>query len=525
MYRPEEIVEPFWAEYSSAASGRDPLAIQNSSVVIYTKMVVGITNVTNRIRYNGFFCWIFDTIFQSVDKKNSLTTQILYSRRAELLLAYVMVKNYPDIKGVSGSDFALKNMESTVNLARGADWEYKQIGEKVYWQNPQGIFGQYYSGVTRVLNLINHPSSINELNVYTLTEKGTYLATAFADRISDEQRNLFWESVLQGSILESDLTRLKPFALHIILESSREHIIYKDILLAADDRKSDPTFNRRETIKLLLTHLFEQNEGIEDPVGSFLRTNYKRHLNEQTFRNDAATAWYFFEINELLHVAYEHFHSSFLYFIETYPTLLNDKIDELVDLTMDEFHQEDLFNEGKTLREMSENAKDLQYDVYDLYTEMERSFRSGELGKCLLYALRTIIQVKVNSSSHLDQLTSFVSLAENNFNRPGNAIQLFNELVTSHLDSSIQEVLKTILLNAINLHTFSSYGKTKIGQALVHNYMIEDLSIWRLRNTEPNRTSPRLRNVLQYLADIGWVRNEGKVWTLTDSGIQILEQI
>ena len=29
-----ETVEPFWAEFSSAASGRDPLAIQNSSVVI-----------------------------------------------------------------------------------------------------------------------------------------------------------------------------------------------------------------------------------------------------------------------------------------------------------------------------------------------------------------------------------------------------------------------------------------------------------------------------------------------------------
>lgn len=31
----------------SAARGRDPLAIQNSSVFIYTKMVGGITNGTN----------------------------------------------------------------------------------------------------------------------------------------------------------------------------------------------------------------------------------------------------------------------------------------------------------------------------------------------------------------------------------------------------------------------------------------------------------------------------------------------
>jgi len=145
-YTTEEKIEPFWAEFSSAASGRDPLAIQNSSVVIYTKMVVGITNVTNRIRYNGFFCWIFDTILQNVNKKNSLQEQIRYSRRAELLLAYMMVKNFPDITGVSGSAYATNSMGNTINLKKGADWEYKQKGEKVYWQNSQGIFGQYYSG-------------------------------------------------------------------------------------------------------------------------------------------------------------------------------------------------------------------------------------------------------------------------------------------------------------------------------------------------------------------------------------------
>ena len=75
-YSNEEIIEPFWAEYASEASGRDPLAIQNSSVVIYTKMIVGITNVTNRIRYNGFYCWLIESILQNISKKNSYVEQI-----------------------------------------------------------------------------------------------------------------------------------------------------------------------------------------------------------------------------------------------------------------------------------------------------------------------------------------------------------------------------------------------------------------------------------------------------------------
>lgn len=114
-YTTEDIIEPYWAEYSNEASGRDPLAIQNSSVVIYAKMIVGITNVTNRIRYNGFYCWIFEKILKNSPVKNSEKEQIRYSRRAELLLAYIMVNQYPDVTGVSGTAYAARNVQSNIS--------------------------------------------------------------------------------------------------------------------------------------------------------------------------------------------------------------------------------------------------------------------------------------------------------------------------------------------------------------------------------------------------------------------------
>jgi hypothetical protein len=312
----EEKIEPFWAEFSSAASGRDPLAIQNSSVVIYTKMVVGITNVTNRIRYNGFFCWVFDTILQNIKKKNSLQEQIRYSRRAELLLAYLMVKNFPDVTGVSGSAYAAKNLKSKISLKNGADWESKKKdGPGLYWKFKLGVFGQYYSGVVRDHNLINHPNTQLDLNIYTLTERGKELAKAFEENIPKEEIDLFWSSVYIGSIQESELANLKSFALHEISEGSSERSFYEKAILAADNRKAEPTFNRRETIKMILTHLDKQNEGAENLVGSFLRANYHSHQKEDFLKKDTGTAWYLFEVNELMHVAFEHFHSCFLYFI------------------------------------------------------------------------------------------------------------------------------------------------------------------------------------------------------------------
>lgn len=264
-YTNEEIVEPFWAEYSSEASGRDPLAIQNSSVVIYTKMIVGITNVTNRIRYNGFYCWLLETILKNIPKKNSLVEQIRYLRRAELLLAYVMVKEFPDVTGVSGSAYAGKNITPKISLRNGADWDAKKEGGPgLYWKFKAGVFGQYYSGVVRELNLINHPQG--DLNIYTLTAMGKELSAAFGKNIPDKAKKLFWDSVLGGSVAERDLSFLKAFALHLIPEKSDEIHFYETMLLANDDRKLEPTFHRQQTLNLILQFLNKQKKGTEYDV-------------------------------------------------------------------------------------------------------------------------------------------------------------------------------------------------------------------------------------------------------------------
>ena len=519
----EEKIEPFWAEFSSAASGRDPLAIQNSSVVIYTKMVVGITNVTNRIRYNGFFCWIFDTILQNIDKKNSLQEQIRYSRRAELLLAYLMVKNFEGITGVSGSSYAAKNLCPAISLKDGADWESKTAdGPGLYWKFKLGVFGQYYSGVVRDLNLINHPNATVDLNIYTLTEKGKELAKAFEENIPKEERDLFWSSVFGGKIQESELANLKNFALHVIPEGSSEHRIYENALLAADSKKAEPTFNRSETIKLILAHLNQQNEGVENLVSSFLRVNYHSHLKEIVLKKDAATAWYLFEINELVHVAFEHFHACFLYFIEPHPTLLDQNIDALVNETLKAFEFEGSLAGINSIKKLAEQIKKEEKDIYIAYDEMEKHFRTLEFGTCLMYAVKTILHAQVNSNFQIEQLEEFAAAPENNFNRIGYAMDLMEELVISQRELSVQEYVKAIIIKAINLHTFSSYSKTRIGQSLVHNYMFEDYYVWRLRETLPNRTTPRLQNVLQYIMDIGWIKRDGKVYSITEAGTKII---
>lgn len=517
-YTHEETVEPFWAEYASEASGRDPLAIQNSSVVIYTKMMVGITNVTNRIRYNGFYCWILDIILENIPKKNSLVEQVRHLRRAELLLAYIMVKEFPDITGVSGSAYAEKNIRSNISLRNGADWDARKEGNPgLYWQFKTGVFGQYYSGVVRELNLITHPQG--ELNIYTLTVKGKELSIAFGKNIPEKAKKLFWHSVFGGFIAEADLTNLKAFALHIVPENTDEIHFYETMLLANDDRKLEPTFNRQHTLNLMLQFLKKQKDKTENLPSAFLRDNYRLHLNLIKLKNDTATSWYLFEINELLHVAFEHFHACFLYAIDPYPTLMQDCIDFLVKETEAAAKEENIHARVTTLNQLAEEIEKKGLSVYEYYDSMELAFKEGKYGNCLLNAIQTILGVFNDCKKQSTQLTEFASLPENNFNRRGYAIELIEELIESKFELTITDYIKTVILTAINLHTFSSYSKTKIGQGLVHNYMIEDDTVWRLRTTLPNRTTPRLNNAIQYIADIGWLKREGKIISITEAGI------
>jgi len=521
-YNKEELIEPFWAEYSSEASGRDPLAIQNSSVVIYTKMVVGITNVTNRIRYYGFYCWLFDTILLNISKTNSEKEQVRYLRRAELLLAYMMVREFPNITGVSGSFFAARNIDSNFSLIAGADWEsFQEGGPGLYWKARHGVFGQYYSGVVRELNLINHPNPQIDLNIYTVTTKGQELAKAYSKNIPAKERELFWKCVFTGTFHTEDLAALKAFALHLIPEDSDERTFYETMLLSQDDKKLEPTFNRRNTIKLLLDLLQKYPEGIENLPTSFLRENYTNHIVLKELTLNTASAWYLFELNELIHVAFEHFHVSFLYSIKTYPTLLDECINSLLNETVKALKDNKINANTTNIETLLKFLAKQKVDIYNYYDAMEQAFRSDDFGVCIKNAMQTILSAYLNSKHHLSALTVFASMPEYNFNRSGYAIELLDDLVESKRELSIKEYIKSILLNAINLHTFSSYSKTRIGQSLVHNYMIENDSVWRLRQTLPNRTTPRLQNAIQYMVDIGWIARDDKKYVITDSGINI----
>jgi len=104
---------PFWAEGKGFINGRDPLGIQNSSVSIYSVLLPGLNNVTHRLRYYGFYCWLIDSINQRRVEFPTPTHQYNYIRKAEYALALYMSHYEPNARGVAGSEYAQKNLPKT----------------------------------------------------------------------------------------------------------------------------------------------------------------------------------------------------------------------------------------------------------------------------------------------------------------------------------------------------------------------------------------------------------------------------
>jgi hypothetical protein len=53
----DQIAYPQWTDYR-AKSGLDPLGMQNSSINLCQRLLPGISNVTLRMRYYGFYAWL-----------------------------------------------------------------------------------------------------------------------------------------------------------------------------------------------------------------------------------------------------------------------------------------------------------------------------------------------------------------------------------------------------------------------------------------------------------------------------------
>ena len=500
---------PFWGAKTSSKSGRDPLAVQNSSVVIYDNMVRGITNMTVRIRHNGFYCWLMTFIAERLlsttpSKVDNLNEQIKYMRRGELLLAFSMQYNFPQVNGNIGSIYAQNNINSQIlDLALGADLVNKP---KVYWQHRLGGFGQYYLGVLTQLKLIFLPDN-NHLT-YRVTDEGFKLCEIFRQSLTKEKEDLFWKSISSGKIEKEKLVEFKSLALHLI-DNVAELLEYEKIFSKPErlDFTGKGITHRIETIKLLLYYIQGDGAKVErrNLVLAFLKSNFLNALKHNLEVTEEQLSWFLYEMNELAHAAYEAHHFALLYSTTEEPLPLDYVLDRL-----------------KREYKDYENPDIDKYSIYELYDELQSCYKEKNYGALVYVGSRLLFALYKSTNKYINKLLEFAK-DEYDVNHPGFAPSMLLRLIGENKKCD-WDFSEECIYSAINDHLRSSYSKSSIGQGIVHNYMVDDGLIWQLRRPDPIRTSPRLPNVIQYIEDIKWIERVGDFYKITKRGIEILNR-
>lgn len=507
--------QPFWAKSADFVRGRDPLGIQNSSISVYSILLPGMTNLTLRLRYYGFYLWLLDEYHQLPPDnsfKQNVRGQYNFIRRAELILSYFMVNKFPTEQSVAGSNFAFKYMnelenESFYNIALGADKLPGTIKGSVYWDYTSGAFGQYYVGSLMALQLIDAKTE----GYFERTEKGTILAKAYRDSIKNSEAiPLFLNRINEGKLYQKDLEYLMDFALNKEIKNTTEEAFYLNMLLDNDGEKFKNTngilsFQRKETIVLFLKYLSKNTA--KDAWKDFPLSMYTSFFTKQT-TNDASSGWYYYYLNELVHHSLEAIFWGMLTLIEEKEQTIGDLIENIKKsiLQFESQNFDDL--ENLALDQVLDTITSYDTNTSEYISYINENIKEQNAVAGLSDGIVLLLKLYSDSQTTITNIeeyaTNFALLDKN-----GNALSIFKNLVETNKQVKFPEFIENIVKGLLNDHTAIAYRKMGNGEKNLLKFILEDNYLIHIETMNPNFTSPRIKTLYNFLIDLGLLSKDG----------------
>ncbi len=296
---------PLWTKAGSWSLGRDPLGIQATSVRIYRSLVPGVTNVTNRLRYYSYYCWVVKHYEQTEHADDDARWRV-FIRRAEALYALACeAENSEQSDGLAGSDWArgyLRQISAgKIDLRPYTDRPGDRAANQ-YLLATRGNFGQFYVASMIEVGLLSPSSGVPIVS----ETRGRALAAAFAKSVGKDIEHLLAAAIKTGKLTRDALQTIGK-AVHpsYIRANSEEMELLRDFLLA-NTPDIDGNTVRRSSAWLLLD-LLRHGVSLDDEA-AIRRAFYHRTLPDGTpYLQTGRTIdrWRAFQANELCHIALE----------------------------------------------------------------------------------------------------------------------------------------------------------------------------------------------------------------------------
>ena len=304
-----------WLERPKDKIGLDNLGTQQPCITIYSRLLPGVTNVTDRAAYFGFYPWFIRAFEQRFP--NATDPEFRASlRRADCLFTLIAERHSI---ACGDHDAALhgaacagrqKLGPAATALSSGGELDVNEYAnrdednKKRYFKNPLGGLGQYYLGPLRDEYFILFGNAKAGIK-YTI-ENGEPLAKNYAAGI-DESR--FFKVLSQNAVSAADLDDLADFC-PCAIHSGRRNAAQQSLIKLLLEGLTAAGVARKTTFRLIMEFL-QIGDGAPsvDPVKDFLGSCYAEAIGSERWivaesLAPARSKWALYARNEMMSLAW-----------------------------------------------------------------------------------------------------------------------------------------------------------------------------------------------------------------------------
>jgi hypothetical protein len=332
------VAVPDWTQVQQK-SGLDPLGLQAANVRLYQSLVPGISNITLRTRYYGFYAWLCkDYAVQTHNADPEIWKKVV--RRAEALYALTAAKankGGAQESGVAGINWAQRKLSEhsggAIDFSINAD---PGGSGAAYLKQSRGAFGAAYESQLTETGVLGSADE-HDLSVPT-EEIGDEMADAFAQAAGGAGPK-FLKIVKAGRVSLASLDDLARLLPSTIRAQSKERAVYERMLFAEFPNANEHDVERRKTLILALRVAKRlKARPFPDDVRWMLYagTDWEGVALQLPEPPLAAQRqrWWAYQAGDLGRVAYESLLKWLLDVLETYPAGLG--ADQLAHAAVDE---------------------------------------------------------------------------------------------------------------------------------------------------------------------------------------------
>ena len=524
-----ESIVPFFGDRISFIRGLDPLGLQNSSDATFSQLLPGLNNVTGRIRYYSFYCWLFDT-YSKINGSTNPDDQKLFIRRAEYIIALASQYIEGDASSIPGSNYARQEIiykgEVQHSLQAGT---FKSDGStrETYWNYGTGAFGQYYLGSLRDIGIISERN--NQIGVYVRTNKredgsisGEELADAFEINIS-KKKNLFLRCIKTGSISDNELKELLPeFDLTIIPKDTDEQRLLIKLLIQKDFPlrfEESPKTLRKQTIKHLLDFIKSNQGDFSDRI--FIYNCFNKKGKVENSEDDCLMGWYYYQFNEFWHFLNTSIFNGTLAYLEKisdpnwYP--LSQLVNEVTNQVIAKLEELNIAITSSTcIDEILKNLSNTK-NIYDNFEITSKALLVDKVTNAFLLMFTLY-------NENREQIIELKTYAESNqVAKDGDGTSYFiSQFESKKVETIHKYIYDYIFLNIIYRHQYVAFRKIGGGSQSTQKFIIEDNYIRYLGNFEAGYTGPRIGRLVAFLKDLDIITNDNN---LTPKGEKLTAEL